>query len=53
VRELENILERALAMCDGAIIDTADLLHQDELNSAQTQTMPVDATITADVNFPE
>jgi two-component system response regulator PilR (NtrC family) len=25
VRELENILERAMAMCDGAQIDVADL----------------------------
>ena len=26
VRELENILERAMAMCDGAIIDASDLM---------------------------
>jgi len=26
VRELENILERAMAMCDGAIIDSSDLM---------------------------
>ena len=26
VRELENILERAMAMCDGTIIDAADLM---------------------------
>ena len=25
VRELENILERSLALCDGKVIDTADL----------------------------
>ncbi|MFC5436895.1 sigma-54-dependent transcriptional regulator [Rhodanobacter umsongensis] len=26
VRELENILERAMAMCDGAVIDASDLM---------------------------
>src|SRR5450830_113502 len=31
VRELENMLERALAMCDGQTITIADLLHEDEL----------------------
>lgn len=31
VRELENMLERALAMCDGKIITIQDLLHNDEL----------------------
>ena len=31
VRELENMLERALAMCDGQTITMDDLMHQDEL----------------------
>ena len=31
VRELENMLERALALCDGQTITIDDLLHQDEL----------------------
>ncbi len=31
VRELENILERALAMCDGQTITIEDLLHEDKL----------------------
>ena len=31
VRELENMLERALAMCDGQTITLDDLMHQDEL----------------------
>jgi len=31
VRELENMLERALAMCDGKTITLDDLMHQDEL----------------------
>jgi two-component system response regulator PilR (NtrC family) len=31
VRELENMLERALAMCDGQTITIADLFHEDEL----------------------
>ncbi|OIR04913.1 transcriptional regulatory protein ZraR [mine drainage metagenome] len=35
VRELENMLERALAMCDGKIITCEDLLHEGSLNSSQ------------------
>ena len=31
VRELENMLERALAMCDGKTITVDDLLHQDQI----------------------
>ena len=31
VRELENMLERALAMCDGQTITVDDLLHQDQI----------------------
>lgn len=31
VRELENMLERALAMCDGKTITIEDLLHEDVL----------------------
>ena len=34
VRELENILERALALCDGAHIEAADLHLTDETGSA-------------------
>ncbi len=35
VRELENMLERALAMCDGKTITIEDLLHEDELKHAR------------------
>lgn len=36
VRELENMLERALAMCDGKTITIEDLLNEDELKPTQT-----------------
>ena len=42
VRELENILERALAMADGEVIDTADL----HLPTAQGRRYPMDAAPT-------
>jgi two-component system response regulator PilR (NtrC family) len=53
VRELENMLERALAMCDGQIINTEDLLHQDELNSTPPENLPFDNEQSGDVNLPE
>ena len=36
VRELENMLERALAMCDGKIIVIEDLLHEGEFKAKET-----------------
>lgn len=41
VRELENMLERALAMCDGQTITIDDLLHQDALR-IERRAMPRD-----------
>ncbi|WP_108470913.1 sigma-54-dependent transcriptional regulator [Rhodanobacter thiooxydans] len=41
VRELENILERAMAMCDGSTIEAADLmLPQRSARSPQEATIP-------------
>jgi len=34
VRELENVLERALALCDGSVIEADDLLLQQAVNDA-------------------
>ena len=46
VRELENILERAMTMCDGDIIQPADLklpeIDADELASLDNANMPLD-----------
>ncbi len=46
VRELENMLERALAMCDGKMITTEDLLHEGA--PTPDQTPPDTALFTAD-----
>jgi two-component system response regulator PilR (NtrC family) len=44
VRELENILERAMAMCDGSVVEAADLmLPQRGARSAAAGTLPPDA----------
>jgi two-component system response regulator PilR (NtrC family) len=43
VRELENILERAMAMCDGAIIDASDLMLPQRGARASHDAQPVAA----------
>jgi two-component system, NtrC family, response regulator PilR len=47
VRELENMLERALALCDGAIITADDLLPDHQLSTNHQ------ATLSRQVNLPE
>lgn len=39
VRELENMLERALAMCDGETIVIEDLLHEGDFKSKETEAL--------------
>lgn len=53
VRELENMLERALAMCDGDMINTADLLYPDQLNAVLAENLLSDTEQTGAVNLPE
>ena len=53
VRELENLLERALAMCDGETIHIEDLQYPDEQHLMQPQALAVDAEQTGEVNLPE
>jgi len=40
VRELENILERAMAMCDGASIDASDLMLPQRSARQSNETVP-------------
>jgi len=40
VRELENILERAMAMCDGASIDASDLMLPQRSARQSNETLP-------------
>jgi len=44
VRELENILERAMAMCDGAIIDASDLMLPQRSARSGHDALPAAAT---------
>jgi two-component system, NtrC family, response regulator PilR len=56
VRELENILERALALCDGSIITTEDLLidsHAVHATETETQTKATFEPAAADVSLPD
>lgn len=51
VRELENMLERALAMCDGQTISIGDLLHEDRLRSDSTKKPSLDPEQTLEVSL--
>jgi two-component system response regulator PilR (NtrC family) len=43
VRELENVLERALTLCEGDVIDVADLRLPETVTDTDIDTAPVDA----------
>lgn len=51
VRELENMLERALALCDGEKIMPDDLLLDEDANERITTATQVDETKDADVSL--
>jgi len=51
VRELENMLERALAMCDGQTITIADLLHEDELKLDHPKKQSFEPDQTLDISL--
>ncbi len=51
VRELENMLERALAMCDGQTITIDDLLHRDELRNDLKLDHPAKQSFDPDKNL--
>ena len=51
VRELENMLERALAMCDGQTITIDDLLHRDELRDDLKLDHPAKQSFDPDKNL--
>lgn len=51
VRELENMLERALAMCDGKTITIDDVLNEDALKSNGTQKPSFDLDQTREVSL--
>ena len=54
IRELENILERALAMCDGEQIIEEDLLLEGEvLNNDSPRSMVANHTTSPDVALPD
>jgi len=53
VRELENMLERALALCDGETITTDDLLIDEEMNAISLPSNQLDASKDADMNLPD
>lgn len=51
VRELENMLERALALCDGEKISVDDLLLDEETNTANAAAIQFDPSKDADVSL--
>ncbi|MFW5432473.1 MAG: sigma-54-dependent transcriptional regulator [Methylophilaceae bacterium] len=51
VRELENMLERALALCDGEKIMPDDLLLDEDANERITAAVQMDASKDADVSL--
>lgn len=53
VRELENMLERALAMCDGKTITIEDLLHENGLKPDHLKKQSFDPDQTLEVSLPD
>ncbi|MGQ0442757.1 MAG: helix-turn-helix domain-containing protein, partial [Methylophilaceae bacterium] len=53
VRELENMLERALALCDGKRISADDLLMEQEINSTKDDVADFNSNKNLDVNLPD
>ena len=51
VRELENMLERALALCDGEKISADDLLIDEEMHAATSAAVQFDPSKDADVSL--
>jgi two-component system, NtrC family, response regulator PilR len=51
VRELENMLERALALCDGVKISVDDLLIDEELNGTNAAAIQFDPSKDADISL--
>ena len=51
VRELENMLERALALCDGVTIRVDDLLLDQEFKFRVEATPPADPSSTEEINL--
>lgn len=51
VRELENMLERALAMCDGLIITVDDLMNEDKFRPATLSKPSFDPDHTLEVSL--
>lgn len=51
VRELENMLERALALCDGEKISVDDLLIDEEANTANATAIQFDPSKDSDVSL--
>jgi two-component system, NtrC family, response regulator PilR len=51
VRELENMLERALALCDGEIISPDDLLINEEINGVNTSAVQFDPSKDPDISL--
>lgn len=51
VRELENMLERALALCDGEKISADDLLIDEEMQSTTSAAVQFDPSKDADVSL--
>jgi two-component system, NtrC family, response regulator PilR len=53
VRELENMLERALALCDGQKISTDDLFMGEEIKIRTAETHSFDPSKTLEIGLPE
>jgi two-component system response regulator PilR (NtrC family) len=53
VRELENMLERALALCDGQKISTDDLFMGEEIKVRSVETNSFDPSKTLEIGLPE
>jgi two-component system, NtrC family, response regulator PilR len=51
VRELENMLERALALCDGEIISPDDLLINEEINGVNASAVQFDPSKDPDISL--
>jgi len=51
VRELENMLERALALCDGETINVDDLLIDEEINQSNAAAIQFDPSKESDISL--